>query len=947
MKNKILPRKLKILYTNADTLTNKIRELQLLAEEHQTDIILVTEAKPKYSLDEISPQHVKLQGYDIVTNFDQKCSRGIAIYVKETLMENCTETIIASNFHESLWLTMKLRGKDKLLIGCVYRSPSSSLENDSSMRELLCRATRLNTSHIMITGDFNYPEINWNTMTTSKHEDHASQKFLDTMRDNFLLQHVTEPTRYRHGQNSNTLDLILTNEENMINRIQYLPGLGLSDHACLAYSLSVYTTEPKQEDPKYQYYKGDYPAINTQLQEVDWNTNLLGRSVEEAWSFTSMELNKAMSTHIPKSQPRKDKRRHIWMNHNAMAKQKRKHHAWKRYIDSGDYLDYIRATQEKNELTLLTRNLCRDFEKDIARNIKENPKAFWRYTNSKLKNRPKLGDLQTADGKLTSDNQEKAEILNRFFSSVFTKEDLTQIPTLHPIRSEINLASTLINPELVAKKLNKLNPSKSAGPDGIHPRVLKETANSICLPLSIIYSKSLAEGHLPPEWKEAVVTPIHKKGSKITAGNYRPVSLTTIVGRMMESLVRDSLVKHMMEGNLFCDAQHGFVPGRSCMTQLLISIEIWTELLDSGAPLDVIYLDFKKAFDSVPHQRLLSKLKSYGVIGPLWIWIQDFLLGRRQRVKVNGSVSSWADVTSGIPQGSVLGPILFVIYINDLPDAVMSTTKIFADDTKLFRSLLNPDDHQKLQEDLNQLVKWSQKWQLGFNESKCKVLHLGNSNKQKNYTMSNIILEETKEEKDLGVIVDKELKFNKHLANAVNKASRMLGLVRTTFTCLDETTIPKLFNALVRPHLEYGNVIWHPRFRKDKIEVEKVQRRATKLVPGLRHVPYEDRLKTLKMPSLDFRRRRGDMIHVYKILKGIDRLDPLEFFSLPSHTSTRGHSQKLYKKHCRLDHRRNVFSQRIIHDWNALPEQVISCATLNSFKTNLDKIWKNERYRLP
>ena len=180
------------------------------------------------------------------------------------------------------------------------------------------------------------------------------------------------------------------------------------------------------------------------------------------------------------------------------------------------------------------------------------------------------------------------------------------------------------------------------------------------------------------------MTPIHKKGAKVIPGNYRPVSLTSVVGKMMESIVRDSLVDHMMSHNLFCDAQHGFVPGRSCMTQLLVTLELWSELLDSGAPIDVIYLDFRKAFDTVPHQRLIRKLKAYGITGKLLNWISDFLSGREQRVVVNGNLSSWASILSGIPQGSVLGPILFVVFINDLPDVVRSSVKIFADDTKLF-----------------------------------------------------------------------------------------------------------------------------------------------------------------------------------------------------------------------------------------------------------------------
>ena len=274
----------------------------------------------------------------------------------------------------------------------------------------------------------------------------------------------------------------------------------------------------------------------------------------------------------------------------------------------------------------------------------------------------------------------------------------------------------------------------------------------------------------------------------------------------------------MTEGRHFCDTQHGFVPGRSCTTQLLVRLELWTDWLDKG---DVIYLDFKKAFDSVPHIRLLQKLKAYGVEGDLLNWIQHFLMGRKQRVSVNGILSDWVIVLSGIPQGSVLGPILFVIFINDLPDMVKSTAKIFADDTKIFNRILNRDDHQQLQANLNYLVKWSEEWQLGFNESKCKVLHLGTNNPRLEYQMNSVTLMTDTAEKDLGVTIDNKLKFHRHISNAVNIASRMLGLVKATFTCLDEITVPRLFTAMVRPHLEYGNVIWSPHYLTDSKEIEK------------------------------------------------------------------------------------------------------------------------------
>ena len=248
------------------------------------------------------------------------------------------------------------------------------------------------------------------------------------------------------------------------------------------------------------------------------------------------------------------------------------------------------------------------------------------------------------------------QLLNTFFSSAFTRENTESMPTIAPRHDNTLVSDLSITPVIIAKKQKKLKPTKSAGPDGLHPRVLVETADTICYPLEIIFTKSFNEKHLPECWKMGRITPIHKKGSKKTPVNYRPVSLTAVIGKVMESLVRDRLVHHMTERNLFCDAQHSFVPGRSCMTQLLVTIELWTKWLDKGDPVDVIYLDFKKAFDSVPHKCLLLKLEAYGISGTLKDWISDFLFGRKQRVIVNGKPSTCAEVLRGIQQGSVLGP---------------------------------------------------------------------------------------------------------------------------------------------------------------------------------------------------------------------------------------------------------------------------------------------------
>ena len=256
----------------------------------------------------------------------------------------------------------------------------------------------------------------------------------------------------------------------------------------------------------------------------------------------------------------------------------------------------------------------------------------------------------------------------------------------------------------IIDQLNKLNPNKSCGPDKIHPRVIKYIRKSKTALFYLCFIYSL-KGTLPVSWKEAIITPIHKKGSRKVPSNYRPISLTSVFCRILESIIKDKIMVHFDINHLCCKQERGFCPRMSCVTQLLYAMEHWTKSLVDGNDVDIIYLDFRKAFDCVPHQCLLSKLKAYGISGNTLNWILDFLSNRQQRVNVNGSCSDWSNAISGVPQGSVLGPLLFIVYVNDLPEAVQNNIAIFTDGTKLYRSIITPDDGSILQSDLDKLVE--------------------------------------------------------------------------------------------------------------------------------------------------------------------------------------------------------------------------------------------------
>ena len=370
-------------------------------------------------------------------------------------------------------------------------------------------------------------------------------------------------------------------------------------------------------------------------------------------------------------------------------------------------------------------------------------------------------------------------------------------------------------------------------------------------------------------------------------------------------------------------------------------------MIEKGEPVDILYLDLAKAFNTVPPRKLLHKVKAHGIDGKILKWIEAFLVGRQQRVIVGDRLSGWMPVPSGVPQGSVLAPLLFLMYINDLPSVLKGGVKIFADDSKIYRPVRHPQDAAALQEDLDAAVHWAEEWQLNFNAAKCKVLHIGSQNCHHLYTLEGAPMEAVAAETDLGIYVDTELKFRKQAAAAVSKASQVMAVIRRSFQLLDRLTLPVLFKTLVRPHLEYGNVVWGPFNRADQQLVERVQRRATKIVPEMRHLSFPERLRALKLLSLYHRRRRGDMITVYQLLHGAFDVDPQDLFILATERNTRGHLWRLAKPHAHTRIRRNAFSVRVINDWNSLPSTVVSADTLNQFKNRLDAHWAHLAHIIP
>jgi hypothetical protein len=402
-------------------------------------------------------------------------------------------------------------------------------------------------------------------------------------------------------------------------------------------------------------------------------------------------------------------------------------------------------------------------------------------------------------------------------------------------------------------------------------------------------------------------------------------------------MVKEKLWDHLLRNKILKDSQHGFVKGRSCLSNILDFLEEVHEKLDEGKAIDIIYLDFAKAFDKVPHSRLAAKLEACGVGCNVLCWIKSWLSSRRQRVGIKGKFSEWIEVISGVPQGSVLGPLLFLIYINDIDEGIVSKISKFADDTKLCKEIRNDEDAKILQEDLRKLSQWSEEWQMLFNIDKCSVMHIGKQEDIHGYELNGKELRVSEEERDLGVIVHRSLKSARQCSEAAKKANRILGMVKRTIVSRDKEIMMRIYKTVVRPHLEYCVQAWSPHLKKDIEILERVQRRATKMVKGCQRLSYEERLEYCGLTTLEKRRVRGDLIETFKLMTNKVEMPYDRFFATAQYPGTRGHKYKLFKRRVGTG-KQHFFSARVVDVWNELDEKIVSADSVNTFKKRLGAI---------
>ncbi len=908
---------------------NKILELETYLEGFRTlPIVLLCET---WLLTCDSNSFLPIANQYVIYRSDRTDGRrggGVAILIPKSLPSTTVPGKQSCLEFESAWCRI-ISKKKSVNIGLIYRPPG---HHDSMPDKLISHLGNQidNSIPTILAGDFNYGHIDWyNSVATRQY---GQDKFLDFTVALGMTQTISFPTR-----NAALLDLIFINEPNLIQCVDKGAKIFNCDHETVTALLTFQALKRKSVTIR-NYRKADYSPLNSELVTKNWPSLFQNcASINEMWTVFLSVLTAVVNFHIPQRTTINTHKSKISFKVKRLCRKAwRLFRNYKKKLENGSadidnsydkYLSAARLAQSEKRKELYK------FEENII--LANNSGALWNHIKSNMSYKSGIPCILGSNGSIISDIPEKAERFNEYFSSVFTKDNGI-CPQWNIPFTDKRLSVIDFSPETVWSKLKNLSIKTSAGPDHLPTILMKKLSLVLAEPLSIIFTHSFINSELPNHWKLAHVLPFFKKGDNNLASNYRPISLTCVSCRVMESIIADAIMDHMSE--FLFKGQHGFRGKRSTVSQLLETLNDWMSDLNAGNWVDVLYIDFTKAFDIVSHPKLLSKLECYGISGLLLQWIREFLSDRRQTVIVEDSQADFRDVPSGVPQGSVLGPILFLIYINDLPSVIRAAIlKLFADDCKLyiaFRNNNHLEASRNMQSDVTNVQKWADDSQSIIASSKCGILHLGHKNPCHDYYFGDAKIPTVDSIKDLGITVSNDLSFRQHITDIVRSANVTANLILRNFTVRKPAFLMRLFNTYVRPKLEYGCQVWNPHKLEEIDLIEKVQRKFTKRLPGMKNLSYSNRLIRLDCDPLELRRLKADLTFTFKIFKGYIDVDRTQLFELKT-TTTRGHHWTIKTKFVRKAYYKHFFTNRVVNIWNRLPNTVINSRSTTLFKTAL------------
>jgi hypothetical protein len=916
-------------FVNARSLCNKMSLLRSYVNEYSPLVVCITES---WGNDGVDDAFFSLPSFTLY-----RCDRqnsvggGVLIYVSDTL-----PSVLVSRFSldgsEAVACRITLSPKthhSDLILCCVYRPPSYDLR-ESRLLDYISGVVSTSSKFFVLCGDFNCPEIHW---PGCKKAPVQSLPLVNWSLNHFLIQYVSAPTR---PASQTVLDLIFTSVSTPVSEVKINECFGTSDHALITFNILTPFTPFVNHCKLPMYSMAKWRLYLRVLINSRWPIS--GKfTVSEAWTIFRSNILHAAASAIPVKVKQSWKAINSAKVRTAVRAHRRAYAALEQHPSFVNRLK-LQISRKKINATIYVET-CKH-EAHLARVLRCDPKPFWSYVKSNTLSRSPISAVRNNNDELVNDSGTIAECFSNMFSSIF-KADCQSIADVSTSEyCDKSIANIIFTPYDVYTILQSLPSATSNDHDNLCYLLLKKGGFFLASKLSDLFNFSMQCASYPDSWRTVRVTPVFKSGKRDLCSNYRPIAITSCVSRVMERIIVKQMMNFFMMNNVIRPTQHGFLPKRSVETAGLVHLDFLTNVLDRGMTADVLFLDFSKAFDTVPHTRLMHKLYQYGIKGTLFNWISNYLSNRNMTVIVNGSLSPPAPILSGVIQGSVLGPILFSIYVNDIDLCISSANIVkYADDIKLSVSIPKTHDLytnviRDLQLDLTNVSSWSIQNGLSLNTTKCKVMHFGSANPCYDYLLNDITLDHVSSFKDLGVTISNTCSFNEHISCVVAKANRILGIIKKTFVSRNVIMYVTLYKSLVRPILEYCSLLWCPYRSYLSDQIEAVQRRFTRFFPSICHLPYKRRLSELNLLSLKARRLRYKLIFLYKMINGLTTLAPKDFFCFSS--SSRHNVRKIVPVSSKRDCRRYFFFVDVVFYWNLMSTNDVTVSNVKHFKRNVE-----------
>ena len=926
--------------------------------EYEIPFFILTETHLK---DYIFDAEVEIQNYTTIRadRKTRKCG-GVAIYSHKSFCLEDNETF-SNKYCE---LALAYNRENDTIIAAIYRPQDASTENFiECLDKIKIYKEKYNTATVLIFGDLNLKFIEWTRevistpkdikQTISSEERKQSEILLDFVNEHLLVQVIKENTR----KGKSLIDIVLTNDEEIILDTRVKSTYLDTDHDLVECELLLKINNPETTEVEVEkrlldmlnYEKADWTPIREKLANINWNEEL-----SEEMEITAMyeKLEKAIYdasvNHTPERSTRGKsatipRNRLILIRKRKIINSRINFVKYVKPAKSSSKLEKLEKKKQKieDEIKELIQLEIQKKELHAISQMKKNPKFFYSYIKKFMKTESEIAPLQDEEGKLNIEPEKKANLLQSQYTKVFSNPKNENLKKEFRCKCNVEISDIDITTKDIIEAIKDIPTHAAPGPDKIPAVVLKECAEQLSEGILKIWRKSLDTGDIPDILKLQTIIPIYKKGSKTLPENYRPVSLTSHITKLFERILRKKLMKHIEENRLLSDNQHAFRCGRICLSQLLQHMDYVLKALENKFNIDVIYLDFAKAFDKVDHSLLLKKLKSFGITGKLHNWISNFLENRYQQVIVNGKLSRKERVISGVPQGTVLGPLLFLIYINDLEEEMKNCIlRVFADDSKLVMKLKEQTDHQKLQEDLDNGMTWAEMNNMQLNQKKFQLMHYGKEeNLKQSYLTGQESINSESHVKDLGVHLSEDLSSDTQITEAIKAGRKFMWWILRSFKSRTAEIMLFLYQSYVLPKMEYSSLLWSPYKKKDIAKIETIQRTLTSKIENLQQYNYHQRLRKLKLYSLQRRRERFAALYMYKIHAGL----------VPNNLQLEFYTTRREEIKCRQPKintsgtthlstvRQHFFTSTGPQIFNLLPRKVKEADTLDSFKRQLDK----------